>query len=133
MNVNRLRWSDHLQVGVPAIDDGHRELIDLYNRIVWVCRNEQTRTVICERIRSFLAYAQQHFRSEEQYMREVHYPEYVPHKADHDRLLQDGEDFIENLHTSAEADDAVAVVLYFKYWLMRHMTGMDSAFARFHH
>ena len=39
----------------PAgVDGAHRELLDLYNRIVWACHHEAAVVLIRERIRTFL-------------------------------------------------------------------------------
>lgn len=126
MNIGRLEWSDQLRIGIGQLDDGHKELIDLYNRIVWLCANAPTRGDLRERIRSFVSYGRHHFRQEEEYMIEVHYPEYIPHKTEHDRLLQDAEDFIENLGGSLSLNDGEAILKYFRYWLLRHIATDDA-------
>ena len=38
MNIGRLEWSDQLRIGIDQLDDGHKELIDLYNRNCLVVR-----------------------------------------------------------------------------------------------
>lgn len=131
MNIGRLEWSDHLRIGVGQLDDGHKELIDLYNRIVWLCGNSATLSDLRERIRSFVSYGRHHFREEEEYMIEVHYPDYISHKTEHDRLLQDAEDFIENLGDSLQLDDGEAILKYFRYWLLRHIATDDLKLKNF--
>lgn len=126
MNVGRLEWSDHLRTGIGQLDDGHKELIDLYNRIVWLCGHDPSRSDLCERIRSFVNYGRHHFRQEEEYMIELHYPDYVSHKLEHDRLLQDAEDFIENLGGSLQLSEGEAILKYFRHWLLRHIATDDK-------
>jgi hemerythrin-like metal-binding protein len=131
MNTNLLEWSENLHIGVGELDAGHEELVDLYNRIVWVCENDLRRSSVCERLRSFLAYAGHHFQEEEKFMLAMHYPEYVAHKAEHDRLLQDSEDFIDNFKDFLGLEDGDAIVKYFKYWLLRHIVTNDSKLREF--
>jgi hemerythrin len=113
-------------VGLAAIDDAHRELIDLCNRIVWACEQDTSVSNVRERIRTFLMYARWHFHEEEEYMRRNRYPGYVDHKNDHRRLLDDAGDFVENLGDALTWEDGPAIATYFSYWLTRHTASKDS-------
>ena len=116
----------------PGIFDGaHRELFDLYNRIVWACHHEAAVVPIRERIRTFLMYANWHFSHEEEWMRELHYPDRARHKADHDRLQQDAEDFVETLGSALELADMPAIARYFNHWLARHTAHHDEPLRAF--
>lgn len=116
----------------PGIFDGaHRELFDLYNRIVWACHHEAAVVPIRERIRTFLMYATWHFSHEEEWMRELHYPDRARHKADHDRLQQDAEDFVESLGGALELADMPAIARYFNHWLARHTAQHDEPLRAF--
>ncbi len=115
-----------LAVGVSDLDDAHRELVDLYNRIVWACDNDGGDKNVRERIRTFLTYARWHFQQEEEFMHRLHYPGYVDHQADHQRLLQDAGDFVESFGDALGGDDGAAIASYFKYWLTRHMAEKDG-------
>lgn len=116
----------------PAgIDGAHRELVDLYNRIVWACHHEAAVVPVRERIRTFLMYAVWHFSLEEDWMRELRYPERARHKADHARLQQDAEDFVESLGGALRLEDVPAVARYFNHWLARHMVTHDQPLRAF--
>jgi hemerythrin len=116
----------------PAgLDGAHRELLDLYNRIVWACHHEAAVIPIRERIRSFLMYANWHFSHEEEWMRELRYPDRATHKADHDRLQQDAEDFVESLGSALRLGDMPAIARYFNHWLARHAAHHDEPLRAF--
>lgn len=131
MNCNFLEWSEQFGVGVRQLDDGHKELIDLYNGIVWVCEQDLNERSVCERLRSFVSCARHHFAEEEDYMLTVHYDDYVQHKSEHDRVLQDAEDFIENLNGALTLPDGQAIIKYLKYWLLRHIMTRDAELRKF--
>jgi hemerythrin len=131
MNCKFLKWSDQLCIGVAPLDEGHKELVDLYNRIAWACENDPDKNTVCERLLSFVIYAKHHFKEEEAYMLSIHYNDYVQHKSEHDRVLQDAEDFIDNLSGSMAMLDGQAIVKYFKYWLLRHILTRDADLRRF--
>ena len=125
MGAAPLEWSRDQGIG-GDLDYAHRELIGLYNRIAWAVQNGAEIADIRERVRSFLIYARWHFGDEEQLMLVCNYPDLVDHKADHQRLLQDAEDFIANLGSTLNSPDSSAVAEYFKYWLSRHMDTHDT-------
>jgi hemerythrin len=122
----RVQWDDHLAIGVGCLDDAHKELVDLYNRIVWACEHDTTVSNVRERIRSFLMYARWHFGEEEEHMRRTRYPGYVDHKADHKRLLEHAGDFVESFGGALNREDGPAIASYFEFWLTRHLTGRDA-------
>jgi len=127
----RVEWDDRLTMGVGNLDDAHRELIDLYNRIVWACEHDTTVSTVRERIRTFLMYARWHFGEEEEHMRRNRYPGYVDHKADHKRLLEHAGDFVESFGGALSREDGPAIASYFEFWLTRHLTGRDAQFRDF--
>ncbi len=126
-----------IQIGCEVGDDprgfdaAHRELFDLYNRIVLACHHEAAFTLIQERIRAFLMYAMWHFSREEEWMREWRYPDRANHKADHVRLLQDAEDFVESLSGAFPLEDMPAIARYFNHWLARHAANHDHPLRSF--
>ena len=131
MDHGFLTLSDNVLSGITDVDGPHRELIDLYNRILWACDHDEAAAHVRERVRSFLMYARWHFREEEERMRLVGYPEFDDHHRDHVRLLQDAKDFIESLGDALGRKDAPAVARYFKYWLSRHMVSKDAKLSAF--
>ena len=122
----RVEWDDRLTMGVGNLDGAHRELMDLYNRIVWACEHDTTVSNLRERIRTFLMYARWHFGEEEEHMRRNRYPSYVDHKADHKRLLEDAGDFVESFGGALSREDGPAIASYFEFWLTRHLAGSDA-------
>jgi hemerythrin len=126
-----LQWGEEYALGLVEIDETHKELVGLYNRVAWSCQHATSVASIREAVRSFLLYARWHFSEEEASMLELHFPEYVVHKSDHERLLQDGTDFIESFGSALSKNDSPAIAKYFKYWLTRHMILKDQKFREF--
>jgi hemerythrin len=122
----RVEWDHRLAIGVGCLDDAHKELVDLYNRIVSACERDASISSVRERIRSFLMYARWHFGEEEEHMRRIRYPGYVDHKADHKRLLDDAGDFVESFGGAPSGEDGPAIISFFQFWLTRHLAGKDA-------
>lgn len=131
MSTNQLKWSFNLSTTMAELEDAHRELEDLYDRILSACESNANGASIRQRIRSFLTYARWHFLEEENLMRDVGYSSYVDHKADHQRLLKDAEEFVESFGGVLRPEDSPAIVSFFKYWLTAHMAGADSGLIEF--
>lgn len=131
MGTRHLKWSFNLSTRLAELEDAHRELDNLYDRILRACENDTRVSTVGERIRSFLAYARWHFVEEEHLMSQLDYRGYMDHKADHQRLLRDAEDFVESFGGAPRSEDSSAIVSYFKYWLTRHMVGQDSDLLQF--
>lgn len=126
MYLSTLEWCPALSTGSARIDYAHRELFDLYNRIVSFCTDSFERELFPERIRSFLLYAKWNFEEEERFMRRYEYPNYVEHKQDHERLLQDATDFLESFGSALQPEDGPSIAAYFKHWLTRHTKEKDA-------
>jgi hemerythrin len=77
-----LHWTSALSVGVPALDDQHRELFRRVDRLLdAMLRNDRTEAA---RLLLFLReYAIVHFAAEEQLMWETGYPDATRHSAEH--------------------------------------------------
>ncbi len=131
MVPERVQWDRRLGIGVGHLDDAHKELVDLYNRIVSACEQNPKVSNVRERIRTFMMYARWHFGLEEEHMRRIRFPGYVAHKADHKRLLDDAGDFVESLGAALVREDGPAIASYFEFWLTRHLAGKDAALRDF--
>lgn len=125
MNLEPIQMGHEGADDCTDLDGPHRELLDLYNRIVWACHNEAAVIPVRERIRTFVMYAVWHFALEEECMRQLHYPDRAHHKEDHARLRQDAEDFVESLGEALKLEDMPAIARYFNHWLARHQANHD--------
>lgn len=88
-----IEWDEKFSVGVAAVDHEHRELIALVNeaheRLVRPGAAEDLLGEIHARIAA-------HFALEERLMQEQRYDGYAEHKADHERLLDEIRDIMDD-------------------------------------
>lgn len=77
-------WRDDLLTGILEIDNQHKELFKRFGDLLTAC-NEGRGTAEVGRLYTFLDdYVIDHFKAEERLLREKGYPDYVPHKEQHD-------------------------------------------------
>jgi hemerythrin-like metal-binding protein len=122
-------WKDCYSVGIPFIDQQHRFLISLINRIHRAIE-ESSSEEIAESLLEMRTYAMVHFREEENIMEEVDYPQIQGHRRQHNDFLQYTDLFLDELedHPLAIGPEATK---YLKDWLSQHIQGSDQAYAEF--
>lgn len=85
--MQRIQWQDRFNLGVEVIDQAHRRLFSIVQKIMdlYVERHENKFACV-EGIKYFKSYALRHFAEEEAFMRRIGYPGYLDHKRLHDRM-----------------------------------------------
>jgi len=96
-------WEDRFSVGIHGIDEQHRRLFGLINKlhdVIERCENRATlEAVLCELetvttvIAELIDYAQYHFTTEEDYMRRYEFPESATHQAEHQQFVERVRDY----------------------------------------
>jgi hemerythrin-like metal-binding protein len=90
-----LQWRDDFRIGIEEVDHEHRGLIDLINALHDALGEDPS----SERVEGFLgeiyATISAHFALEEKVMRARRYDALAGHKADHERLLDDLRDLMD--------------------------------------
>ena len=119
-----LDWQTDFECGVVSIDHEHRQLIevinDLYARIGDDSGNDEVTRLLGE-IHGLI---ESHFALEEKLMRDASYANYGPHKADHDRLLDDIRDIMDSVHGGSDpVGEPLAQRL--RAWFSDHFRTLD--------
>ena len=99
-----IEWKDQYSLGVPAIDFEHRELIELINELYDNVQRVGTDTSTADFLGELYARITAHFALEEKIMRDSGYDEYTEHKADHERLLDDIRDLMDDYEDGVYVD-----------------------------
>jgi hemerythrin len=127
-----VEWDNRYSVGIPLIDDQHKELIKLTNNLYKSCLagEETARVNFLVAIKGTVDYVKYHFSAEEQLLQSVNYPELTAHKKEHElfvkHILEEvqsfngGKKFVPNLF-----------VRYLKDWILSHIAVEDRKYAAF--
>jgi hemerythrin len=98
-------WREEFSVGVAAVDHEHRELIALINEAhasVGAAGDDGVSAFLGEIYARIAA----HFALEERIMRERHYDQFAAHKTDHEHLLDDLRNMMDDYEREQRYDDA---------------------------
>jgi hemerythrin len=120
-----LEWKDHYSVGVPEVDHEHRELIALINRLHAELTRHGAGTSVEEFLGEIYAKISAHFALEEKVMRERHYDQYDDHKADHERLLDEIRDIMDQYEDDARFSTA-DLAARLDGWFSEHFKTKDA-------
>ncbi|MDD2542092.1 MAG: bacteriohemerythrin [Desulfuromonadaceae bacterium] len=122
-----IQWRESLSIGVEAIDNQHKELLDRFDRLLNACQSGKGVEEL-KKLQTFLGeYVHSHFSDEEALQRRHHYPEYDAHLAQHKYFI----DQINTLEaeTTLEGVSTHHVVetnnLLLK-WLLNHISKVDK-------
>ena len=120
-------WTPELEVGVEVIDNGHRELIDLYNAVreASQLKDRAWTGVLLERLGNATAL---HFDEEEMLMTGINYAQAVDHKEEHRKLLDEFAHQVDEWHDQHDSAELLCRFLY--AWLLRHIAALDAKLAQ---
>ncbi len=120
-----LQWKSQYSVGIEAVDHEHRELIDLINRIYDRIAGEGDQAAVTVLFGDLLKGITSHFALEEQFMRAHHYDQLRQHKADHERLIDDIRDIMDDFEATAVVDGET-LAKRLDQWFSRHFETHDG-------
>lgn len=84
-------WKDNYELGVPHIDEQHKELFRRVESFLQVLRSknrwEEKIPKLNETLEFMKRYVVEHFHDEEEYQRSIDYPGYEFHKQLHDDMV----------------------------------------------
>lgn len=120
-----LEWKDEFSVGVPSVDLEHRELIGLINETHRLASSRANYESISSMLGEIFAHVSAHFALEEKYMIDSAYPHYGEHKDDHERLLDEIRDIMDQVDIDGAYDERnLAAAL--ETWFAVHFRTHDS-------
>ena len=125
MNQTQLRWQERYAIGIPAVDHEHQELIRMINVLVTRVLEGSDVKFISDSLGDILSAIGAHFALEEKIMRDRHYDQYLDHKADHDRLLDQLRDIMDDYEVHRQINPA-QLVAALDDWFSVHFSTRDA-------
>jgi hemerythrin len=105
MNEMKLiEWRDEFKIGIDEVDFEHQELIDLINVSFSEADKKESNMVILYFLGDIYSKISAHFALEEKHMKELGYDQYEDHKQDHERLLDDIMNIMDDYRETANLD-----------------------------
>lgn len=126
-----IEWRDEFRIGIADVDYEHESLIALINQLYEALGERRGREAVLDFLGEIHARIAAHFALEERIMREAGYDQYEAHKADHERLLDDIRDIMDDYEAGAEIDDVDAeLARRLEAWFGVHFRTHDARLHR---
>ena len=125
-----LPWSSDLMLGIPAIDEQHRCLVDLINALhAELARPVPDRLVIAEVLEGLVDYTHNHFIVEEVLFQEHGYPQTQAHMQEHAQFTAKAMDWLMRFEDGEDVN--LEAMEFLKEWLIHHICEEDRAYVPF--
>jgi hemerythrin-like metal-binding protein len=80
-------WSDEYSVNINELDEQHKQLINIINRVYEASQSGAEKSVIRRIFVELAEYAAYHFKAEEKLLKSYGYPNFEQHRRQHQQLV----------------------------------------------
>ncbi len=118
-----MEWSESLVLDCGVMDETHRELIELLNRLA-DATDEKMLTVLDE----FIRHTEDHFAQEQRWMEQMTYPPLTCHVKEHDGVLETAHE-VRRRVAAGETRFGQVLARAVAEWFANHAASMDQVLA----
>jgi hemerythrin len=123
-------WSDVYLIGIPDIDEQHKGFFTAAHRLYEDILDREGKNAVADAIAFMRTYAEQHFETEEEFMRRHDYPGLKEHLMLHSAFFRRLDDLENDLMifgpSQALADRALDIT---QDWLIDHIADEDMLYS----
>lgn len=123
-------WQDSYSVGVKEIDDQHKMLFKLIEKLHKAVEDGDTKQAISDIIPELVKYTMYHFETEEDYMRKYRYEGYSAHKERHFSFITELKEYIKEL-VDNKSGLSIKLLVFLNDWLVNHIQSLDQELGPF--
>jgi hemerythrin len=121
-----IEWRADFATGVAEVDHEHQELVELINALHDQLQGGADPDTTGAFLGEVFAKISAHFALEETVMRKHRYDEYAAHKAEHEALLDQIRDIMDDQEAGAYADAEAALATAVRDWFINHFKTKDA-------
>lgn len=125
-----LNWDNSYSVGVPEMDDQHKQLISIANKLYEAMKAGKSKETLSQVFDELIEYTKFHFTAEEALMRKVNYPGLNDQSTQHSDLTKKVLEFQAKFKEGA-LFISIDVLNFLKDWLVNHIVKMDKLYGSF--
>ena len=123
-------WKNEFNLGHAEIDSQHKKLFQIADQLHAAMLAGQGREMLDKILSNLVDYTKLHFSTEEGLMQKHRYPEYLQHKAEHEKLTQQVVAFHQDF-VAARKTVTIDLMRFLSNWLTHHIAGTDRKIAVF--
>lgn len=125
-----IKWRDSYETGIASMDDQHKKLIELINRLYREIRNPESKDAISDVLDEMDQYAEMHLQEEEALLENNEYPDLVSHVEFH----RSYRDKVETLIAESKGGNEKVInetYTFLRKWWMEHIVTHDKEYGEF--
>lgn len=122
-----IKWQSDLDTGIDVIDDQHRRLVDMINKLHDAQLNHDNKEV-GEVLNDVIDYTISHFAFEESLLEEAGYEFLRPHRKVHELFVRRVQEYADRYRKGEDIADELVGLL--SRWLLNHIRNDDAAYVR---
>ncbi len=123
-----LDWQESFSVKVPELDQQHRRLVDMINRLHDALRAGGDPRVAQSILDDLVVYTRHHFSTEERLMEECGYPELEDHRRRH-RAMEARVGAFRQEAGEGTISFQLRLMNFLKEWLQKHILKTDMRYS----
>ncbi len=124
-----IEWNDKYKTGIELVDEQHKELFRLFNKIYDLYNNEflidkyDKIIVALEELKDYTKY---HFKAEEEYMLSIRYKKFFEHKSKHEDFIRKIDSIDYNIIDNDQQNHLLELLKFVTNWLVEHVITVDK-------
>jgi len=119
------------RLSVVFMDEDHEEFVDQLNSIEVLLKGEVPHEEVDAALSKLMQHTREHFGHEEEQMAAINFPPYVPHKREHERVLEGLEAMTARWQDSRDVAWLQDQIANLWKWFEVHLDTMDRVTAHF--
>lgn len=129
--MSLIEWKDEFEIGIPSVDYEHRGMIEMINKLHGKLAENAGRETIADFLGEIHTLISAHFALEEKEMREMAYDGFEEHKEDHEDLLDQIRDMMDELEQDRSGGVTKDLGGRLNHWFTEHFRARDARLHKF--
>lgn len=121
-------WKEEYSVNIEELDQHHKRLIDIMNRLYDHCMQVDTIGCVGPELAELTSYTDYHFKAEELYMQQIQYFDISEHMEKH-AMFTFKINELQQIQHENEQDLTKALIIFLGKWLLHHVLEEDRKYA----
>jgi hemerythrin-like metal-binding protein len=127
-----LQWDESMALGIAEIDAQHQAIVEHFSRLSEAAQSGAGKELLEELTQFLVAYAGEHFTTEDQLMVKWLYPNIEEHRAEHKCFTLDAESFRDKVEAEgASRELAITITGKLIRWIIQHIKKDDREMVAF--
>ena len=125
-----MEWNESFNIGVEIIDGQHKSLVSHFNKLQSSIAKGQASEEIGNILKFLVDYTKYHFKSEEELMARIKYPDIKTQKRDHQEFVNSVVNYLVKLKKGIPVN-TFNMIHFLINWITKHIMKEDRKIADF--